>query len=171
MYYKYALAASTSMDDFLVPKRFFVTSGIALEAGSELNAFDLALKDAGITDCNLVGVSSIIPTGAEETNVVDIPKGAITFCVMAKMTGRSGQRLGCGLAWSWGTTQDGERFGIVAEHHGSDLKGDIESIVRAELLAMAEARDMVLEKIHTRIESTLCAGEHGCVVAALVYAP
>ena len=159
------------MEGFLVPKRFFVTSGVALEAGSELNAFDLALRDAGITDCNLVGVSSIIPTGAEETGPVDIPKGAITFCVMAKMTGRSGQRLGCGLAWSWGTTPDEERFGIVAEHHAGDLKGDIDSIVRAELMAMAEARDMVLENVHTRVESALCVGEHGCVVAALVYAP
>jgi len=170
-YYKYALIASTTMEGFLVPKRFFVTSGVALDAGSELNAFDLALRDAGITDCNLVGVSSIIPPGAEETGNVDIPKGAITFCVMAKMTGGSGQRLGCGLAWSWGTTRDGARFGIVAEHHSSGMKGDIDGIVRAELLAMAEARDMVLEDVHTRVISTICQGEHGCVVAALVYAP
>ena len=43
-----------TMDDFLVPKRFFVTSGVAEGAMSELSAFDLALKDAGITDLNLV---------------------------------------------------------------------------------------------------------------------
>jgi len=51
------------------------------------------------------------------------------------------------------------------------VKGDIEGIVRAELLDMAKARDMALEEIHTRVESTLCKGERGCVVAALVYAP
>ena len=170
-YYKYAPAASQPMDGFWVPKRFFVTSGVAHDARSELNAFDLALKDAGITDVNLVGVSSIIPGGAEQTGLVDIPKGAITFCVLAKMTGRSGMRLGCGLAWAWGTTRGGERYGIVAEYHGGDSKGDIESIVRAELLGMAEARDMALEEIHIRVESTLCGDGYGCVVTALVYAP
>lgn len=171
MYYKYAIAVSSSMEGFLVPKRFFVVSGEAHDGTSDLNAFDLALKDAGITGCNLVGVSSIIPSGAQETGPVDIPKGAITFCVLAKMSGRSGERLGCGLAWAWGTTRDGERYGIVAEYRGGDLKGDIESIVRAELLDMAKARDMALEEIHTRVESTLCKGERGCVVTALVYAP
>jgi arginine decarboxylase len=171
MYYKYALAISCLMEGFLVPKRFFVVSGVAHDGISDLNALDLALKDAGVPDCNLVGVSSIIPSGAQETGPVDIPKGAITFCVLAKMTGRSGERLGCGLAWAWGTAREGERYGIVAEYCGGDMKGDIESIVRAELLGMAEARDMVLEEIHTRVESTLCEGEHGCVVTALVYAP
>jgi arginine decarboxylase len=171
MYYKYALAASTSMDGFLVPERFFVTSGVADGAASELNAFDMALKDAGITDLNLVGVSSIIPADARETEPIEMPKGAITFCVLAKMTGEEGKRVGAGLAWSWGRNQDGERYGIVAEHSGSQLPSEIESIVRADLLGMAEARDMVLEEVQTRVESTICRDGHGCAVVALVYAP
>ncbi len=159
------------MDGFWVPKRFFVTSGIATGAESELNAFDRALREAGVTDCNLVGVSSIIPTDARETEPIPIPKGAITFCVLARMTGGEGGRVGAGLAWAWGTTQGGERYGIVAEHHGNQLASEIESIVRADLLGMAEARDMVLEEVHTRVESVLCREGFGSAVAALVYAP
>ena len=169
MYYKYGIAASTSMDGFLVPKRFFVTSGISEGAVSELNAFDLALRDAGVTDCNLVGVSSIIPSGAEETEPVPIPKGAITFCVLAEMVGSGGERAGAGLAWSFGTTQEGERFGIVAEHTGGELPSEIEATVQADLMVMAEAREMVLENVRTTAVSTLCRDGFGSAVAALVY--
>jgi arginine decarboxylase len=171
MYYKYGLAISTSMEGFLVPGRYFVTSGVANGAPSDLNAQDMALREAGIADCNLVGVSSIIPSGAEEIGPVPIPKGAVTFCVLARMTGEEGDRVGAGLAWSWGRTQGGERYGIVAEHHGTGLPSEIESIVRADLLGMAETRRMVLEDIHTKVESLICRDGYGCAVAVLVYVP
>lgn len=159
------------MDGFWVPKRFFVVSGEAHDATSGLNAFDMALKEAGIAGCNLVPVSSIIPEGAQETTPVDIPKGAITFCVMAKAVGRKGERIGSGLAWGFGTTEKGERFGIVAEHHGPGEPDGIKSLVLRELERMAEVRGMELEKIDTRVESTVCKGRYGCVVTALVYTP
>jgi arginine decarboxylase len=171
MYYIYALAAWANMEGFLVPGRFFVTSGVATGAPSELNAQDLALRGAGIGECNLVGVSSIIPSGAEETEPIPIPKGAVTFCVLAKMAGEEGERVGAGLAWAWGRTQGGERYGIVAEHHGSGLPSEIEGVVRADLLGMAEARLMVLEDVHTRVESVICREGFGCAVAVLVYVP
>ena len=159
------------MEGFLVPGRFFVTSGVANGAPSELNAQDLAFREAGIGDCNLVGVSSIIPPGANEIRPIPIPKGAVTFCVLAKMTGEEGERVGAGLAWAWGRTQSRERYGIVAEHHGSGLPSEIESLVRADLLGMAEARHMVLEDVHTRIESVICKEGFGCAAAVLVYVP
>ncbi len=155
----------------MVPGRFFVTSGVANGAPSELNAQDLALREAGIGDCNLVGVSSIIPSGAKEIRPVPIPKGAVTFCVLTRMTGAEGERVGAGLAWAWGRTQAGERYGIVAELQGNGLPSEIESLVRADLLGMAEARHMVLEDIHTRVESVICREGFGCAVAILVYVP
>ena len=148
-----------------------MTSGTATGVASELNALDVALREADISDCNLVGVSSIIPSGAREVAPMGIPKGAITFCVLAHMEGAEGDRVGAGLAWAWGRTQGGERYGIVAEHHGSELPSEIESIVRADLLGMAEARHMVLEETKTRIESTICRDGFGAAVAALVYVP
>ncbi len=171
MYYKYALTAWETMEGFLVPSRFFVTSGIATGAASELNALDMAFRAAGIGDCNLVGVSSIIPSGAREVTPVPVPKGAITFCVLASMEGGEGDRVGAGISWARGRTQGGERYGIVAEHTGSELPSEIESIVRADLLGMAEARHMVLEDTKARVESTLCRDGCGAAVAALVYLP
>ena len=57
----------------MIPQRFFVTSGKAFSPISELNALDLALKNAGISQCNLVPVTSILPHGCVETEFIDIP--------------------------------------------------------------------------------------------------
>jgi arginine decarboxylase len=157
------------MEGFLLPRRYFVTSGVAEGAASELNAFDMALRQAGISDCNLVGVSSIIPSEATPVEPVPIPPGAITFCVLAEMTGAEGDRVGAGLAWAMGTTRDGQMFGIVAEHTGPELPSGIEALARADLMGMAEARDMVLEEVRTEVVSTLCRDGFGSAVTALVY--
>lgn len=157
------------MGGFLVPKAFFVTSGEAHDGASELNAFDLALKDAGITECNLVEVSSILPPGCDEVEPFPIPKGAITFCVMARMAGTLGERIGSGLAWAWGTTADGERYGIVAEHHGSSQAEEIERMLLVKLERMAEVRGMELKEPRTSVRSMVCEGNYGCVVAVLVF--
>jgi arginine decarboxylase len=168
-YYIYALAASRTMEGFLVPGRFFVTSGVATGAASDLNALDLALREAGIANCNLVGVSSILPEGSFQVEPSRLPTGAITFCVLAKMAGPEGDRVGAGIAWSFGRTRGGERYGIVAEHTGPELPSEIEGIARADLLGMAEARDMVLEEVKTEVVSTLCRDGYGAAVTALVY--
>jgi len=47
-----------------------VTPGKARDSESELNAFDLALADAGITRRNPAAVSSMPPSGAEEAESV-----------------------------------------------------------------------------------------------------
>jgi pyruvoyl-dependent arginine decarboxylase len=159
------------MDGFIVPRGFFVTSGVAHEGSSELNAFDLALKDAGITECNLVEVSSILPPGCQEMGPVDIPKGAITFCVMARMAGTLGERIGAGLTWAWGATAEGERYGIVAEHHGSSQEDEVQRMLRVKLERMAEVRGMRLEEPRSRVMSAVCDGNYGCAVAVLVYVP
>jgi arginine decarboxylase len=159
------------MNGFLVPRGFFVTSGEAHDGASALNAFDLALKDAGITQCNLVEVSSILPPGCLEVEPIDIPTGAVTFCVMARMAGTLGERIGAGLAWTWGATPGGERYGIVAEHHGSSSSGEIERMLIVKLERMAEVRGMGMEAPKVRTRSMVCEGNYGCVVAVLVFVP
>jgi len=62
-------------DAQMIPKAFFVTGGKAIGTVSKLNAFDLALKNAGIANCNLVKVSSIIPPNCKETAPKKIPIG------------------------------------------------------------------------------------------------
>ncbi len=158
------------MEPFPIPRQFFVTSGIARDGASELNAFDIALQNAGIAQCNLVEVSSILPSGATETGPVEIPPGAIVYCVMAKMPGASGETIGCGLGWAWGSMPDGTRFGIVAEHHGNCGEEELEEGLRRKLYGMAVVRNLTLEEIRTRTCSVVVKETmHGCVVTALVF--
>jgi len=73
----------------MLPKEFFITSGKAVSPVSELNAFDQALKKAGIDQCNLVPVSSILPPGCKERKWKKIPAGTITFGVIARKEGEN----------------------------------------------------------------------------------
>ena len=97
----------------LKPKKFFVVGGKGLSKVSKLNAFDMALKEAGISQCNLVPVSSILPRDIEEISPVQIEAGEITFVIMARQDGEGGEEISAGLAWA--RTND---FGLVVEGHG-----------------------------------------------------
>ena len=161
---------TAAMEQFVVPKNFFVTAGVAQDGASELNAFDIALKDAGITQCNLVNVSSILPAECVEIPPVTIPAGAITYTVLAKMAGTSGEHIGCGIGWAWGTLPEGGKYGIVAEHHGYCDEEYAQKKLLIKLKRMAEVRKLTLTETKTCIRSIeVKESKYGCVVTALVY--
>lgn len=158
------------MTELFLPTKFFVVSGFAQEGESELNAFDIALMNANISQCNLVEVSSILPSAAKEIKSIYISPGTITYCVLAKTIGRPGERIGAGLGWAWGTTKKGECYGLVAEHHGHTSRNYIIKKLQEKLRRMARVRRMELSKIKTKVESVeVEEGKFGCVVVALIY--
>lgn len=151
----------------MIPKEFFVTSGKAASPVSGLNAFDLALKKAGIAQCNLVPVSSILPRGCRERKLKRIPAGEITYAVTAKMDGEEGATIAAGISWAWETNK---KYGLVAEAHGlMDLKALIETL-ELKIKEMAKTRETKIDKINYRTE-VLRVPRHnyGCVIASLVY--
>jgi len=85
-----------------LPKKFFITSGVATSSVSPLNAFDGALAQAKIDQCNLVNVSSILPADAIMVDYEEIPAGTITFAVMARMDGDPGETIGAGCCLGLG---------------------------------------------------------------------
>lgn len=157
-------------DKNFIPKKFFVTQGEATSSVSSLNAFDAALRKAGIAECNLVQVSSALPGDIERIDNAEIEPGAVTFCVLARMDGKNGETIGAGIGWAWGTTKDGKRYGIVAEAHGHKAKEDLEKELKGKLEEMAKIRELKIEKIHMEVKSmTITGGKYGSVVVALVY--
>jgi len=150
----------------LIPKEFFVTGGKAIGRLSELNAFDNALKDAGIANCNLVEVSSIIPPNCREIPPRDIPIGSITYTVLSKAYGRDG-KISAGIAWGFA---EKEGFGIVAEAYGSMDKFAAKKILEERIQEMANVRGIKLRDVKYKIETLdVPKGSYGCVVVALVY--
>lgn len=155
-----------------LPRRFFVSSGSAISSISPLNAFDSALVKAGIGHCNLVSVSSILPEGCRQVEKAKIAPGAVTFCVMARVDGLGGGRIGAGLGWGFGVDSQGERYGLVAEAHGSKGDGALKSELSDSLHEMARIRRLKLSSLETKTESMeILDGKYGSVVVALIFVP
>jgi arginine decarboxylase len=111
------------MTNTLVPKQVFFTRG-AGKHRNNLQSFEVALRDAGIAQCNLVRVSSIFPAGCKiipaKVGLTRLKAGQITFCVLAEARTDEPNRLisaGIGLA----LPSQGDRYGYISEHHGYGL--------------------------------------------------
>lgn len=153
----------------MIPKEFFTTSGKATSPVSELNAFDLALKNAGIAQCNLVPVSSILPQGCQERKRKKIPAGSITYSVITRMDGGEGTTIGAGIAWAW---EKDKKYGLVAEAHGYMDSKAIKENLEWKIREMAKVRGIEIDKIRYRTEVLrVPMDNYGCVIAALVYIP
>ncbi|MCW4019805.1 MAG: pyruvoyl-dependent arginine decarboxylase [Candidatus Bathyarchaeota archaeon] len=150
----------------MIPKAFFVTSGKALSNVSKLNTFDLALKEAGIAQCNLVKVSSIIPPSCIEAEPKDLPAGAFTYVVLSKADGE-GETISAGIAWG---VEKNNGYGVVAETYGKMDEATARKKLDKKIAEMAKIRGIELGEKRYRIETLdVPKNSHGCVVAALVY--
>jgi len=149
----------------LIPTHFFITSGKAVSHVSELNAFDLALKEAKIEHCNLVNVSSIVPVDCVEIKKFKVPSGSIIFCVLARMDGTEGMTISAGIAHSQTLPH-----GLVAEHHGNSGRKQTKEILEWKINEMAKIRKIDLNTIKYRIESLrVPMDNYGCAVVAFVF--
>lgn len=153
----------------MIPKEFFITSGKAKSPVSELNAFDLALKKAGIGQCNLVPVSSILPPKCRNRKWRKIPAGSITHAVIARMDGGEGTTIGAGIAWAW---ESERKYGLVAEAHGYMDARALKETLQWKVKEMAKIRGIQIDKINYRMEALrVPMDNYGCVISVLVYVP
>ena len=151
----------------MIPREFFVTSGKAVSSVSALNAFDRALTNAGIAQCNLVQVSSILPSECKEVALREIPAGSITHTVMARIDGTEGMTISAGVAWAW---ENRRRYGLVVEAQGQMDQESLNATLDWKIKEMADTRKVELSDISHRTDVlTVPLRNYGCVVAALVY--
>ena len=125
----------------MIPKYFFLTKGVGKHR-EQLQAFELALREAGIQHCNIVSVSSIVPPGCKmisrESGLKLIRPGEITFMVLARNSTNEPHRLiasSIGIAIPSGK----ENYGYLSEHHSfgqpDDKAGDYAEDLAATMLA------------------------------------
>lgn len=151
----------------LKPTGFFITSGCASSPVSDLNAFDLALFNAGISEQNLVAVSSVLPAGITETSDRRMTMGAITHCVLSQMRGTEGEVISAGIAYAFRKDGNG---GYVAEGHLHGSAEDLERDLRDKMKEMARIRNIELGEVGVRVESMrIPMGCYGCCVSSLVF--
>jgi arginine decarboxylase len=132
---------STSNPFLYVPKMMFFVKGKGIHK-DQLTSFELALRDAGIADLNLVSVSSIKPSrckivSKQEGRKYLVP-GQIVFNVMARSATNEPNRL---IAASIGLARpvDDTQYGYLSEHHSTgetaQKAGDYAEDMAMEMLA------------------------------------
>jgi arginine decarboxylase len=107
------------MDCFVPQKAFFVRGkGVAKE---KLTSFEMALRDAGISQFNLVRVSSILPPHCDILTAKDglalMKPGQVVFAVIANSETNEPNRL-ISAAVGLARPIDDNQFGYLSEHHG-----------------------------------------------------
>ena len=134
-------STSTSSPFSYVPKMMFFVKGKGIHK-DQLTSFELALRDAGIADLNLVSVSSIKPSrckivSKQEGRKYLVP-GQIVFNVMARSATNEPNRL---IAASIGLARpvDDTQYGYLSEHHSTgetaQKAGDYAEDMAMEMLA------------------------------------
>jgi len=152
-----------------IPTRFFVTSGKGINKVSELNAFDLALLQAGIGEQNLVSVSSVLPTGVRQVDRERVSRGAITHAVLARMGGGEGEVVSAGISYAFRTDGQG---GYVAEGHLNGTQKALKEFLKWRMAEIAHFRGVELKRIHYRTEELSIPMDHyGVCIAACVFLP
>ncbi|MCR4323181.1 MAG: arginine decarboxylase, pyruvoyl-dependent [Candidatus Azambacteria bacterium] len=124
-----------------VPKKVFFTKGVGVSK-EQLTSFELALRDAGIAQYNLVPVSSIFPPKCKRVSrdegLKELQPGSIVHCVISRNATNEPNRL---IAASVGTAmpQDAANYGYLSEHHSfgetSEKAGDYAEDLAATMLA------------------------------------
>jgi len=125
----------------LVAKYFFLTKGVGRDK-ENLASFEAALRDAGISQYNLVTVSSIIPPNCakipREQGVSMLKPGEIVFLVLARNSTDEDHRLVAatiGLA----IPSNRDEIGYLSEHHSfgetDEVAGEYSEDLAATMLA------------------------------------
>ena len=124
-----------------VPQKIFLTRGVGRHR-EKLSSFEMALRDCGIAQFNLVRVSSIYPPGCRfvkpDTGLAELEAGQILHVVMSEAATNEPRRL---MASSVGVAipRDANQFGYLSEHHSfgqtRQKAGDYAEDLAAEMLA------------------------------------
>ena len=125
----------------MMPQKVFLTKGVGKHR-EKLTSFELALRDAGIAQFNLVSISSIFPPHCEliprQAGLAELEAGQIVYTVLSRNATNEPHRL---ITASVGIAIPKERahYGYLSEHEGfgetEDKAGDYAEDLAATMLA------------------------------------
>jgi len=107
------------------PKAVSLVAGHG-EGGTELNAFDRALMDAGAADLNFLRVTSILPPGARVIELPAYPPGLLMPAVYARIVStRAGDRISAAI----GVGISRDSLGVIMEYTGHTSRAEAEHLM------------------------------------------
>jgi len=131
------------------PNAYALVKGAA-EGRTRLNAFDLALLNAGVGDTNLMRISSILPPSAKQFLVKEfiLPKGGLIPLAYATIDGTTpGQLISAAIAV--GIPENPEEPGVIMEFEDHAPLKNVEGIVRQMVVDGFEYRNRKLKEIQS----------------------
>jgi arginine decarboxylase len=148
------------------PKALSLVAGHG-EGGTELNAFDRALRDAGIADLNFIRVTSIVPPGARVIELASYPPGILMPAVFARI---ASTRPGDVITAALGVGLSREHHGVIMEYSGHVNRAAAEDTARQMVVEGFAMRGLTLDEVF------VVAAEHtveraGSAVAVAVFWP
>lgn len=146
------------------PTKFALVSGTA-EGYTRLNAFDHALLDAGVGNCNLLKVSSILPPGAIHVPEIHIPPGSLVPIAYGAISlDAPGELISAAVAV--GISQR-DTYGVIMEYSGRTSKEEAEKIIKRMVEEAFKTRRLPLSQCMVRsVEHKVI--KTGCAFAAVV---
>ena len=108
-----------------LPKYYKIVSGIGKDK-YPLVSFDKALINAGISDFNLVKISSILPAHCRQKDIIDLPKGSILYAAYATKTVTI-EQVATGVSISF--SNDVDDCAIIYEASGNFDRDTIKEMV------------------------------------------
>ena len=148
------------------PQKFKISSGAGF-AFQELVAFDSALIAAGISNYNLLRVSSILPINCCQAEVLDKKEGSALLVAYGSTTSRTfGETIASAVGI--GIPEDDAQVGVIMEFAGS-CGADFAAEQVKEMVAAAmknhgiSCRDILVSST----EAIVPIGEYAAVISAV----
>lgn len=147
------------------PNIFSLVKG-AGEGNTTLNAFDVALLNAGVGDTNLVRMSSIIPPDCELVDNIILPKGALIPVAYAAITSENpGETISAAIGV--GLPENEGEPGLIMEFEDTRPLSEVEAVVRQMVIdGYAYRKRKYREILILGVEHTV--EQKGAVYAAAV---
>ncbi len=134
---------------------FVMVRGVG-RGSTPLNAFDSALHDAGVSQFNLVKVSSILPPGVPPAETLSlVPGSLLPIAYGAKVSSTRNERITAAVAVA--IPESSAEIGVIMEYSGELSPEDAHRLVEGmarEAMAMREipVREVRVASVSTVVE-------------------
>ncbi|HIP90084.1 MAG TPA: arginine decarboxylase, pyruvoyl-dependent [Candidatus Nanopusillus sp.] len=148
-----------------LPNTISLVAGVG-EGNNPLNAFDMALLNAGIGNLNLIRISSIMPPKADIVPLPKIPMGSLVPTAYGYYTSEiRGETISAAIGVA--IPKDNELCGLIMEYEGICSKKEAENTVIDMAKEGFEMRNWEIDRIIS-VASEHTVEKVGCAFAAAV---
>ena len=150
----------------VLPKNYFITTGLGVDK-FKLVSFDKALHRAGLSDYNLLKVSSILPPGCKEQSCVNASLGCILFTAYSSICS-SDKSTPISAAIGVGVPNSSLDVGVIMEYSLIGSEETAKKNVEDMIVSSMDLRGISIKQIHVKsIEVIPQGGSYSTAFAAL----